>query len=246
MNRMLKLVLSPARRLYCVIGCILMIGTSPVWSQDQGREPDNPEIAMPSFAGTTYQMPDARIDGNPWLFPVYSTGSLSWMGRSVDSEYLRYDLILDQLILLTSSGRQEYLIALSPLHVPVFTLAGRRFRGPDSEWDEAYPDVLQSGYHELVFQGESLELLCVHSKKLLSESRSMSIEYYFDYKRSLFLLHEGEIVRILTNRQLLKALGAHKKELKRMIRERGLSVKKSELAELVPLLELFEQLSRQS
>ena len=246
MNRMLKYVLLPGGKSGVVLGWFLLLGVYPLLAQSQEHEGGINPLAAPSFAGVTYQMPDARIEGNPWLFPMYTSGSLSWMGRLHQSDNLRYDLVLNQLVLLTSSGRQEYLLALSPLHVPDFSLGDRQFRSPSTFEESEIPEELQSGYHELVFAGDSVELICLHKKRLLSESRSMSIQYYFDYKRSLYLLQDGQFIRILTNRQLLKSLGSHKKELKRLMRDRALSVKKSEPAELASVLEMFEQLSHQS
>lgn len=199
--------------------------------------------SLPYFSGNSYQMPNARYNGDPWLLPDFLSGSLVWLGTEYKTKTIRYDLVLDQLTILIPSQDRDALISLSPLIVDQFRIGDRRFFMPEWLPEGEIPQALSQGYHEQVFVGDSISFLVKHKKELLSENRSYAIEYTYDNQASRFVYLGGEYYRFKGNGSLLKAMKKHKKEIRKMIRDRSIIVRKAALADLVPLFELYESLS---
>lgn len=200
-------------------------------------------VSVPYFSGNSYQMPDARYNGDPWLLPGLLPGTLHWLGTEYEAGTMRYDLTLDQLTILIPSSEREALISLSPMLVDQFTIGDRCFFMP--QWLPAgeAPNALAEGYHEQVFVGDSIAFLVKHKKELLSESRSYTIEYTYDDRSSKYVYLNGEYHQVKGNSSLLKAMKKHKKTIKKMIRDRAIIVRKAALEDLIPLFELYESLS---
>lgn len=223
--------------------CCLILSYVPLSAQTEDSSLSARKEVQSLFSGVIYQMPDARIEGNPWLLPRYAQGKLTWLSHELASDYLRYDLVLDQLIVLTRGGGQEHLLALSPHHVSSFLIGQRIFRNGAFLPGEEVPEPLKAGYHELIYQGDSILLVCVHQKKVLSENSSASISYRYDYKRLTYLYRSGEYHRIDGQRSLIQALGSHKNAIKDFLRRESISVKQSDPYALIPAITFYEHLS---
>lgn len=199
--------------------------------------------SVPYFSGNSYQMPNSRYNGDPWLLPELIPGLLTWAGSEYAVSTIRYDLVLDQITVLIPSDDRDALISLSPLLVDQFSIGDRRFYMPQWLPEGDIPQALSEGYHEQVFVGDSIAFLVKHKKELLSESRSYTIEYSYDDQSTRFVYLNGEYIRFKGNNSLLKAMKKHKKEIRKMIRDRSILVRKAALLDLVPLFELYESLS---
>lgn len=200
-------------------------------------------VSLPYFSGNSYQMPSARYLGDPWLLSGLLPGSLHWLGTEYEAPFIRYDLVLDQLTVLIPSSERDALISLSPLLVDQFSIGDRKFLMP--QWLPAgdVPAALSEGYHEQVFVGDSISFLVKHQKKLFSENRSYGIEYSYDDQSIRYVYLRGEYFRFKGNASLLKTMKKHKQEIRKMMRDRSIIVRKAALGDLIPLFELYESLS---
>lgn len=199
--------------------------------------------SVPYFSGNSYQMPNARYNGDPWLFASLLAGSLHWIGSEYDVSRLRYDLVLDQVTVLIPSPERDALISLSPSLVDRFSIEGRTFFMPQFLPEGQVPSALEQGYHEQVYVGDSIAFIVKHQKELLSENQSYTIEYSYDVQTSRFAYIHGEYHKFKSQGALLKAMKKYKKEIKNMIRDRSILVGKATQQELIPLFELYESLS---
>lgn len=199
--------------------------------------------SLPYFSGNSYQMPNARYNGDPWLISDLLPGSLHWLGTEYEVRTMRYDLTLDKLTILIPASDRAALISLSPQLVDQFTIGNRRFFMPRWLPEGTAPQALSEGYHEQVFVGDSIAFLVKHKKELLSESRSYTIEYTYDDQSSRYVYLNGDYFRFTGNASLLRAMKKYKKQIRKMIRDRSIIVRKAALEDLIPLFELYESLA---
>ncbi len=209
------------------------------WAQQQQL----PLRALPAFNGIHYTQPSPQVTGTPWLIESFVAGSIRWRGQDIPFGQLRYDLVLDRVLMLFPDT-MAVTIMMMPELVPAFSLQGRLFALPEALPNPDCPPALRQGYHEVGFFSPELALLAKHKKLLELNSSSSRPKWFYDDQSSRYVYAQGSYSRFSGKSSLLRALGKDQARLaKTFLREQNLRVRKADIPELAPL---FAYLSQQT
>lgn len=195
----------------------------------------------PLLTGQLYPMPHPRINGHPWLLANWEGGQVSWQGQWIDCPKMRYDLVLDQLVVRPDTGMAE-IILLPVSLVPGFTLRAKTFLRLDETRLPVAPAWLQQGYYEQAYRDEERELLIKHDKHLNISEKMTYIDRSFKGQRLLFLYQGGSFYRLRGKGSLLKLLADQKPALRRYLRRREIRFRRASSEELAGLLAYYATL----
>ena len=208
----------------------------------EARSSGDPFLLNSVLSGDVYRMPSPRYIGHPWMYPSAEPGTISWVGMTYEIESIRYDEVLDEVIVHIPIDNGERILALSSELVRNFSIKGRKFARPDELPDPAAPDLLAEGYHEQAFLGQSIAFLGRHRKELISENRSVTIESTYDDTAVRYAYTRGEYHRISSRRSLLKVMTPHKRAIKQFLKQHRIRFRQATVEELVPVFAHYDQL----
>ena len=175
-----------------------------------------------------------RTINHPYLIDAQHTKArLSYSGVIYPEVMLRLDLYRDELIVQSSFNRN---IVLVPENVGFAEMHGRNIIYFRSDSLRGSPS---SGYYTLLHSGKC-KVLERQVNRLTHNDRQ---EFYYYMTTSFYLYKEDVYYIIRSQRGLLKALGSHKKELKRFISANHLRFRDNTEIFLVKTINEYEKLS---
>ena len=174
-----------------------------------------------------------RTINHPYLIDQqHVKARLSYGGVVYPEVMLRLDLFRDELIVLSPFFRN---IVLVPENVDLAEMYDRRiiyFR------KDSLPGCPSSGYCTLLHSGK-YKVLERQTNRLTHNDRS---EFYYYMSTSFYLYKDDAYYIIRNQRGLLKALGTHKKELKRFISSNRLQFRDNPETFLIKTVNEYENL----
>lgn len=190
--------------------------------------------------GTKYAMPNSGISGHPYF------NSNSWMmgtifvgGKEFGQLQLKYDLVLDELILLFKNGTNAgILIAVNKSQIDSFYIAGQCFVNVGNL------DVQQSaGYFQKVYEGE-LSVYRKFNKTFIGMYNRTTPEGKFSSsKNEIYLLHNRQLANIDNKKSLLGSFPRqHKNEIGKFLKANSIKYKHISDSQLVKLMGCCETL----
>lgn len=183
------------------------------------------------------------VEGSPFLYEQWLLGSVfTKSGGKFEDVELKYNVYRD--FLTYRKKGQEYV--LSPDRVAAFDLKVTPVSKP-LRFERRVYEGENPRYYQIVFDGQSVDLLQMYSKKFLKGrantdgySAGRNDDRFID-DSDLLLARQGKLERFKKSRRgVLKKAGAHRKELQRFVKQNELSYKKT--SDLVIILAHFDML----
>ncbi|MDR1337121.1 MAG: hypothetical protein LBK22_09860 [Tannerella sp.] len=161
-------------------------------------------------------------------------GRLSYRGVVYPEALLRMDLCRGELIVLSPAAHH---VRLTPAEVDFAELHGRRIVYLPKD---TLPGSPPPGLYFLLHDGDC-RVFEKQTATLQRKTYMQTMEHYFAFSSVYYLWKEGVCYRIGSRNALLKALGAHRKELEQHIRMNRLDFRKDAGKMIVSTVETFEK-----
>ena len=171
------------------------------------------------FSGPEYVDPTkpGAIGHQFFLSAEPQLGAVTYRKASFQQVQLRYDLVLDRVVL--TYPNQVANIMLVPEALSDFTLQGRHFVRVLG--DSSTNALLPTGFYELL-QAGPVSLLARHTKYLLQTTINQSLAFKFKQADKLLARAGSTVVEVNRLKDLLALLPAHKAEVQRYARQQKL------------------------
>lgn len=169
--------------------------------------------------------------------PYWGYGTIVYQNQQFDSVALIYDIESDIVVTQNKLGNDYLLqpIQLNKDQIISFTVHGALFE-PVEQRDQLF----QSGFHQILYRGENLEVIVRHKKLVEMEGNRKTA--YFGYKDYYF--KTSEAIRKIKNNSTIKNLyPEHKKEIKTFLRANNINISKEEDLNLIMLAEFCNDLN---
>lgn len=189
--------------------------------------------------GEIYFPHQRGADNHPFYQSTeWQTGSIHINGIVYYDRLLRYDLALDRLLYLhIHEGAQVLVLNLED--VTYFTIAEDAFRRVDDP-SMLDPVKASAGYYRVVYEGRNT-LLARYRKLRISQSGIRRDT--FNESVRLFLITGEKMVKIASNRQLIRALEAPSKEVREYMNHRQINILNAAPGEIGQVIKFAESLT---
>ena len=144
-------------------------------------------------------------------------GAVSYRGGHFQEVPLRYDLVLDQVVMTYPS--QAVAVILVPTKVTSFSLGSHQF--VRLLGDSATGAVLATGFYEVLLPGPVM-LLGRYTKKLQQTTVQQNLRLEFKQTDKLFARTAGAATEVTSLKNILALLPAHQADVQRYARQQKL------------------------
>jgi len=156
--------------------------------------------------------------GHPFFLEALpQTGSIVYRQAAFGEVPLRYDLVLDQVV-MTYPG-QTAVISLVPEYIESFALGSHQFVRLRA--DSATGRVLLTGFYEMLQPGP-VTLLARHTKRIQQTFVQQTLRFEYRQTDQLFVRTASGAAEVGSLKGLLALLPAHKAEAQRYARQHSL------------------------
>lgn len=191
------------------------------------------------FKGVLYTNEYRTINERHQFFKTanFETGSLTSNGQTFFELPLRYDVYLDNVLVVNDALSNRPIMVFDKEGVAKFEIAGHSFEYLSAETS----DKIESGFFEVLLTNELLTLYMKHKKKIFKKTDAQNL--YYEFKDGYFyLLYTGKTYHPFKNvKELTNIFPDYRKELRAIQKEHG-NLKKSD-AEAYVLAVLTDFLS---
>lgn len=198
----------------------------------ESRYPINDEY----INGFIYPVPKIRILGDPYFNSMdWSTGTLFINGKTYSNIFMRYDIIIDELIIKVKTELSvERLIAINKSQVDSFLIGSSLFVNSRN----LFPDENKNTYYEKIYQGR-LSLYRQFQKTFIEMYNSSSPEGKFSTQKSYSYIFSNQKLTGVNNTKSFFAC-FHKVEhdkIKKFLKSRNISYKKMTVPQMIDLMD---------
>jgi hypothetical protein len=161
--------------------------------------------------------------------PYFLTEEWSYSDLKYDGDWYRnvpLMLNLDKDKLIASYYHNGNLMQLVERRVDEFTLQGHRFINLKNTTDST---TLKTGYYEVLYNGNT-PVFVKRSKELIEKLEGIEITRKFTESSQVFIVSNGQFIKVRNLRDVTVALRDKKKEIKDYIRSQRLFQKNRDLA----------------
>ena len=188
------------------------------------------------YNGSEYVPYQPLNEEHPYfLTEEWITGSLKYDGEWFYDVPLLYDI--DREVLVASYYYKGIKMQLNNTRIDEFTIGAHRFINVKTHLDSIRPG---KGFFELMYDGKT-DVFVKRTKKLNRRIEGLGEFSEFLESNPVYLMTQGQLVKINAKRDVLKALSQNKKELKVFIRKNGLFVHDRE-SSTVQVAQYFDSL----
>jgi hypothetical protein len=182
----------------------------------------------------------SRTKGHPYFNTnQWTIGSLTLIDKTYPNISLKLDLYHGKLIcLIKNKNKEDMPITLNNQIVEKFNIGEHGFVNCNS-----LSTLPQSGFYEVIYDKDNFKVYAKWSKYYLDYA---SVEYsgiFEDQKQKFFILKNGKINEITSEREFLNLFGDNKNEVKSYIKQNKIKFFKSDNKELLKLFQFTEKLS---
>jgi len=192
--------------------------------------------------GRDYYPYHYRAKNKPLLFPGKErTASITVSGRKYDNIILQYDTYTDEVIfseMENNFGSKVFQVSINKDIVSSFTLCFRDdtlkfkyFREGDSGRG------LPSGFYEVAYDGNTRYLVRHRS---VAHQRNGIDEYF--YSPAGYVMTGNEYHKISSNGRFIQLFGAGSPEMKKLVEQRDLNMRKAGKKQIINLLKAYDNL----
>ncbi len=181
---------------------------------DKGVRPESLLFNGPEYVNRTTM----GTIGHPFFEQAEpQLGTVTYQDAHFDNVPLRYDLVLDQVVM--TYPNQAVTIVLVPEKLAAFSLGSHQFVRVVA--DSATRGVLPTGFYELLQPGP-VRLLAHHSKRTQQTTVQQNLRVRLDQVDRLVVRTAGAASEVTNLKTLVALLPAHQAEVQRYAREQKL------------------------
>jgi len=189
------------------------------------------------FNGQQYIRTSHGIAGSPFfLSDSLLPGTVYYEDRLYSNQLLRYDMVIDNLIIPSYRGDNE--LQLVPEKLSYFTLLDHAFIRIVA--DSATPSFITTGYYERMNEGK-LILLAKRSKLVQNSHSGGDVTSYKDYVY-YYAWRDNKFYRIDDKKELLALMEDKEPQVNQFIKDNKLKFKKSREADYMQLAAYYSKL----
>ena len=189
------------------------------------------------YQGRIYEFDLKSKTGTPYFLNIQTLpGSLTYNGKLHENLLLRYNLIMDELIILKKADRANMIqLVLNKYYVERFSLmySGNYYHFRMHTEMKPIHDELKEGFYEVIYDDEVR--MFVKHKKESSYNPTDFDPYSYKYKSQVYLILAGRIYDVDSRRDYLKAFQDYKKSLRKYMKQASINFEKSGTQDLIAL-----------
>jgi hypothetical protein len=180
-----------------------------------------------------------RVKGDQYLYSKeFLPGSVKFNGRSFKNLNLRYDILNDEIMIITDQGN---ILQLNKEMVDNFDLEYENITHSFTNSDSDSLKMLK-GYTEILYKGNTA--LFVKYLKEITRSSQAGTNEVFEQVHRVYLLKDGTVYKISTKKEFLTLLDDKKNQITSYIRTNKLKVSRKTPGSFVPVLKFYDSISR--
>jgi hypothetical protein len=189
------------------------------------------------FNGQQYIRTSHGIAGSPFfLSDSLLSGTVYYEDRLYTNQALRYDMVIDNVIIPSYRGDNE--MQLVPEKLSYFTVLDHAFIRIVA--DSATPPFITTGYYERLNEGK-LILLAKRSKLVQNSRSGNDVTSYKDYVY-YYAWRDNKFYRVNDKKELLVLMEDKKPQLNQFIKDNKLKFKKNREADYIELATYYSKL----
>jgi len=183
----------------------------------------------PVFNGREYLFYTFKMEGDPFFGTgIYGDGSVSFVegwvsydGRKYSSLALLFDIVRDQLVVLSPDHKTP--IVIHNEFVDSFSLLGHTFISLKEDHSQ---NLYNTGFYDLLFNGRHVQFLERRSKVLNPRIVSNTMITSFPVKNR-FYIHKNSLYYLVSNKKdVFRVYSDRMKDLKKLMRQNHIKLKR--------------------
>ncbi len=221
----------------------IILFPSQSWAQKQSiTQPSresvkNSPYLLEPLTGGEYTVPAPYIKGHPYIHQQkYVDGSFMVNQKKYSKIPLNYDIL------------QDLLITFHPIHhkgmilhhdkVEYFEL-GEQGTFIHLKENPGYP-WHRNGIYELIWEKQGKQLIAKHYKTVELKNNQTDKPHYYQRHSHIFLIENGEIIRVKGKNHLITVMDLHKRQVKKELRARKIKYTDNKTAYLKAIKAHFQ------
>ena len=186
--------------------------------------------------GFIYPVPKIRILGDPYFNSMdWSTGILFINGKTYSNIFMKYDIIIDELILKVKTELNvERLIAINKSQVDSFKIGSSLFVNSGN----LFPNENRNTYFEKIYKGR-LSLYRQFQKTFIEMYNSSSPEGKFSTQKSYIYLYSNQNFTSVNNTKSFFAFfdKTEHDKIRKFLKSKNISYKKMTVPQMIDLMD---------
>ncbi len=216
-----------------VIVCFALGGASlsaPL-PHDTVNQHDTTYLKQQLYNGRVWEKKYDKVSGHEFfLTKALTEASVTVDDRTFNDQLIWYDIFNDRIVLMVRPG----------LFVEVNGESAGEFTFMYLDMDYMFRYFRAKGYCQMLHSGQLL-LVRKYVKVIKKGAVDGSIDA-FEEEVSDYLVRDGRFTRFRTRKDLFNVLADREKEVRRFIREHGISINPRRSESIIPVLEFYETL----
>ena len=176
----------------------------------------------PVFNGQEYLYYTFKMEGDPFFGNAdFTYGWVNYNGRKYDSLPLIYDLVRNQLVVLSPDHHSR--IVMHNEFIDSFSLIGHTFIALREDHNQ---NLYNSGFYDLLFNGQHVQFLARRIKLLNPRIQGTSLVTSFLSKTHFYVHKNGLYYLVGGKKDIYRVFSDKLRELKKMMRQNHLKIQR--------------------
>ncbi len=183
----------------------------------------------PVFNGSEYLFYTFKMEGDPFFGPsAYADGSISFVegwvsyeGRKYTSVPLLFDLVRNQLVILSPDHQTP--IVMHNEFIDSFSLYGHTFIALQEDHTQ---NLYNTGFYDLLYKGQKVQFLERRLKVLNPRIVSNTMITSFLLKNRFYIHKNGLYYLVSSKKEVFKVYSDKMRELKKLMRQNHLKLRR--------------------
>lgn len=195
----------------------------------------------PLFNGSVYLYYTFKMEGDPFFGSNdFNEGWVNFNGRKYDSLALLYDLVRDQLVVLSPDKQSR--IVMHNEFIDSFSLYNHTFIALKEDHKQ---NLYNTGFYDLLYNGQNVQFLGRRLKVLNPRIVSNVMITSFPVKNR-FYIHKKDLYYLVSSKKdVFRVFSDKARELKKLMHQNHLKLKRKNFEIAAPkVTALYDQLTR--
>ena len=190
------------------------------------------------YNGSKYRDPIITLDFHPFFISEdWITGSVFYDGEYYENVPLMYDLLNG--VLVTEHYPSGHAIRLVSEKIQRFSIDGHNFRLIENS--TVQNSLPRTAFYDVLYDGET-RVVALRQKFRRDEVEALRIEVTYEEKNRYFILRNGVYFSVRSKGSVLKLMDDKKQQLRRLIKQNGLSFHDNRELALKSVAQFYDEL----
>jgi len=175
----------------------------------------------PVYNGQEYLYYTFKMEGDPFFgFSDFTYGWVNYNGRKYDSLPLIYDLVRNQLVVLSPDHHSR--IVMHNEFIDSFSLLGHTFISLQEDHKQ---NLYNTGFYDLLYNGQHVQFLERRIKSLNPKIQGTTLTTIFQSKNRFYIYKNGLYYLVTGKKDVFRVFDDKIHELKKMMRQNHLKLR---------------------